>query len=442
MQVVFRMRGRDTWVLLATIVGSSLAFIDGAVVALALPEIQREFHARAADVAWIVELYTLVLGSLMLLGGALADRYGRKRAFVTGTILFALASAGCAFAQSMLVLQLLRVVQALGGTLLVPSSLAIVSEHFTGDRRGRAFAAWSAFSSLTSSLGPAIGGALIDAFGWRSVFWINVPLAIIVIVLALRHVEETRDPQAPRRLDWFGAALVTLGLGGVTYALLSAHAIGWLGTIALSTLVIHERRASAPLVPPQIFASRTFTAINLATLLLYGALGALFYELPFALIQTHGFTALQAALAMLPMILCLIVLARAGTALAQRIGVRRTLALGPALVACGFGVLALFETQNSYAIAFLPGLLLVGIGMGFTVAPLTSAVLAAADARHAGIASGINTAIARIGGLLAIALAVPIASRAGFPGVAISCAVLAALAAVTDAAGIDDAAIR
>lgn len=452
------MRGRDTWVLLATIVGSSLAFIDGAVVTLALPAIQREFHAGTADVAWIVELYALVLGSLMLLGGALADRYGRKRSFLSGTVVFAVGSIGCAFAWSMPALLVARVAQALGGMLLVPASLAIVSEHFTGDARGRAFAAWSAFSALTSTLGPALGGFLIDALGWRSVFWINIPLAALVVVLSIRHVEETRDADAPKHLDWLGAVLATLGLGGVTYALLANEPLGWAGVIALAVFLAHERRARAPLVPADIFASRTFTAINLATLLLYGALGALFYELPFAMIQAHGYTALEAALATFPMMLCLIVLARAGTALAKRVGVRRVLTYGPAVVAAGFALLGILERRHLYAASFLPGILLVGIGMGFTVAPLTSAVLAAADPRHVGIASGINTAISRIGGLLAVAACTALlvvlydrafalshdriaAFNAGFRGVAFTCAALAALAAIVDAFGIDDAAV-
>ena len=495
------MRARDTWVLLATIIGSSLAFIDGAVVSLALPAIQHQFHASAGDVAWIVELYTLVLGSLTLLGGALADRYGRKRAFVSGIALFALGSVGCAFAWSIPSMLAARVVQALGGMLFVPASLAILGDHFSGDARGRAIAAWSAFSALTSTLGPALGGVLIDAFGWRSVFWINIPLAALVIVAGMRHIAESRDDDAPRRLDWLGAALATAGLGGVTYALILASSAGWrtfavdgsavAGFIVLALFVMREHRTRDPLVPPDIFASRTFGTINLATLFLYGALGALFYELPFAMIQAHGYTALQTALGMLPMLLALVLLARVGTALAKRYGVRRVLTVGPAVVACGFALLALLEPQHGYMLAFFPGILGVGLGMGITVAPLTTSVVSAADPRHVGIASGINNAVARIAGLLAIAaLTVVLASlynasldrsldalhataseraavgaqrdllggahfaqpalerasivafESGFRGIAAACALLAAFAALADALGIEEAKLR
>lgn len=410
------MRGRDTWVLLATIVGSSLAFIDSAVVTLALPAIQREFHAGAADVAWIMELYTLVLGSLMLLGGALADRYGRKRIFVSGISLFTLGSIGCAFAWSIPSMLGARVVQALGGTLVAPSSLAILGAHFSGDARGRAIASWSAFGALTSTLGPALGGILIDTFGWRSVFWINVPLAAIVIAATLLHIDESRDDAAPKELDFLGAGLATASLGAITFALITASSASWHdprvygsmagGVALLAVFVLREHRVSAPLVPPDIFASREFGALNLATLFLYGALGGLFYELPFAMIQAHGFNALQTALGTLPMLACLVLLARVGTVLAKRIGLRTTLTIGPAIVACGFVLLALLESGRSYVTAFLPGLLGVGIGMGFTVAPLTTGVIDSANPRHVGIASGINTAIARIAGLLFIAVAI------------------------------------
>ncbi|HTU71831.1 MAG TPA: MFS transporter [Candidatus Baltobacteraceae bacterium] len=495
------MRARDTWVLLATIVGSSLVFIDGSVVALALPEIQREFHTSAGNVAWIVELYTLVLGSLMLLGGALADRYGRKRIFILGAALFACSSIGCAFAWSIPSMLVARTIQGLGGMLLAPASLAILGDHFSGDARGRAIAAWSAFSALTSTLGPALGGALIDTFGWRSVFWITVPLAALVVVSSLRHVSESRNPDAPRELDLLGALLGTLGLGGITFALIVASSSGWRnpsvdaaaagGVALLGLFLVRERRARAPLVPPAIFSSRTFGAINLATLFLYGALGGLFYELPFAMIQAHHYTALQTAFATLPMPLALVVLSRAGAMLARRFGPRLVLTIGPSVVAAGFALLALLEPRQGYVVGFLPGLLGVGLGMGITVAPLTTTMIGAADAGDVGIASGINNAVSRIAGLLAIAALTvllaalydrsmnrsldalhatahqrlaaaaqsdrlggahfsdPAIARAsihafesGFRGVAFACALLAALAAAVDALGIDEAKLR
>jgi EmrB/QacA subfamily drug resistance transporter len=501
MQVRFVMRARDTWVLLATVVGSSLAFIDGAVVSLALPEIQREFHASAGDVAWIVELYTLVLGALMLLGGALADRYGRKRVFILGTTLFALGSIGCAFSWSIPSMLIARTLQAVGGMLFVPASLAILGDHFSGDARARAIATWSAFSSLTSLLGPALGGVLIDAFGWRSVFWINVPLAAFVIAVAMRHISESLDDDAPKDLDWLGAILATAGLGALTYGLILSSSAGWrtfavdgsmLGGVALVALfVVREHRTPEPLVPPDIFKSRTFATINLATLLLYGALTAAFYELPFAMIQAHGYSALQTAFGMLPMGVSVIVLSRFAPRLVKRFGVRAVLTIGPAIVAVGFTLVALLEPLPSYWLGFFPGIAVIGLGMGITVAPLTTSVINAADPRHVGIASGINNAVSRVAGLLTIAaftvllaglyeasmqrsldamhatasirsaagaqsdrlggahFSNPVLQRDsivafdwGFRGVALACALLAALAALADRVGIEEEKIR
>jgi EmrB/QacA subfamily drug resistance transporter len=501
MQVRFGMRGRDTWVLVATIVGSSLAFIDGAVVSLALPEIQTEFRASAGDVAWIVELYTLVLGALMLLGGALGDRYGRKRVFILGIAFFAVGSIGCAFAWSIPSMLFSRTFQAIGGMLFVPASLAILGDHFSGDARGRAIAAWSAFGSLTSLLGPALGGVLIDAFGWRSVFWINVPLAAFVIVVAMRHVRESRDDEAPQRLDWLGAGLATAGLGAITYGTILASTAGW-GALAVDASVfggaallvvfaIHERRTREPLVPPDIFRSHTFAVINLSTLLLYGALSATLYELPFVMIQAHGYSPLQTALGILPFGICIIVLARFSPGFAKRFGVRNVLTVGPAVVALGFVLLAVLAPLPSYWFGFFPGIFVAGLGMGITVAPLTTTVINAADPRHVGVASGINNAVSRIAGLLAVAAltvlvtnlywaslqrsldamhATPamrtaavaqrdrlgaarfadprlqrdslVAFESGFRGVAAACAILAALAALADAFGIEETKLR
>jgi EmrB/QacA subfamily drug resistance transporter len=494
------MRGRDTWVLLATIVGSSLAFIDGLVVTLALPAIQRDFHASAADVTWIVELYTLVLGSLMLLGGALSDRYGRKRAFVSGVVLFTLASIGCAFAWSIPSMLIARVAQAVGGMLFVPASLAILGDHFTGDARGRAIGTWSAFSALTSTLGPTLGGVLIDAFGWRSVFWINVPLAAFVVFAAVNHIRESRDAGAPKELDWLGAALSTLGFGAITYALIVSSSAGWstavqgsmlAGIALLVYFVVHEHHSNAPLVPPDIFRSRTFAVINITTLLLYGALGVNFYQLPFVMIQAHGYNALQTALAMLPLGICMIALARVAPILVNLIGSRAVLTIGPAIIAIGYLLLAFMEPAQSYWVGFFPGILVLGIGMGITVAPLTTCVITSVTPDHVGIASGINNAVSRIAGLLAIAAftvvlaAIYVASigrsldamhatpadraavaaqrdrlggahfanrelqRAsieafenGYRGIAIGCAILSALAALADAFGIEESKLR
>lgn len=406
-------RGRDAWVLLATIAASSLAFIDGSVVTLALPVIQRDFHASASAVTWIVELYTLVLGALMLLGGALGDRYGRKRIFSLGTIVFAAGSIGCAFAWSIPSMQAARVLQGVGGMLLVPASLAIVGAHFTGTARGKAFAAWSSFGALTSALGPMAGGLLIDHFGWRSVFWINIPLALVVLYASARHIEESRDNDAPAHLDIFGATLVTAGLGALTYALIASSQTGWsdwrivacaaCSVTLLAWFASHEARTKAALVPAAIFTSRTFTSLNLATLALYGALAGLFYEMPFSMIQTHGYSATQTAFATLPMIGGVALLARLGSTLRAKIGLRYVLTVGPFIVTCGFVLLALLAKNAGYVTSFFPGILLVGLGMGIVVAPLTTGIIDAADPRHVGVASGINNAVSRIAGLLAIA---------------------------------------
>ncbi|MDQ2865133.1 MAG: MFS transporter, partial [Candidatus Eremiobacteraeota bacterium] len=406
-------RSRDAWVLLATIAASSLAFIDGSVVTLALPEIQRQFHASASAVTWIVELYTLVLGALMLLGGALGDRYGRRRIFIAGTILFAIGSVACAFSWTIASMLGARVVQGIGGMLLVPASLAIVGEHFTGTARGRAFAAWSSFGALTSALGPMAGGILIDTLGWRSVFWINVPLAMLVLYASLHAIQESRDDRAPKYLDIFGAALATGGLGALTYALIASTQTGWgdwriLACVAIAVLLLawfafHESRAKAALVPPDIFSSRTFSSLNIATLALYGALGGLFYEMPFAMIQAHGYSATQTAFATLPMIGGVAGLARFGSILRAKIGLRTVLTIGPIIVACGFALLALLERNAAYLVGFFPGILLIGLGMGIVVAPLTAGIMDAVSARHVGVASGINNAVSRVAGLLAIA---------------------------------------
>ncbi len=486
---------RDLWVMIATIVGSSMAFIDGMVVTLALPSIQREFHAGAGDVAWIVELYTLVIGALMLIGGALADIYGRKRIFTIGVILFAIGSVGCAFAWSIPSMLVARVVQGFGGMLLIPSSLAILGAHFTGSARDRAIAGWSAFGALTSTLGPMLGGALIDSLGWRSVFWINIPLAAVVLYATTAHIDESRDDSASRHLDLTGGALVTISLGAITYALISSSSIGWhsfattgtaiAGIIVMAIFVVRDQRVANPLVPPAVFKSRTFGTINVATLLLYGALGANFYVLPFVMIQGHGYNALQTAFATLPLAICMVALARAGTAIARVIGMRTVLTFGPTIVAAGFAVLAILEPNSTYLTAFFPGILIIGIGLGLTVAPLTSTVIDSVSPEHVGIASGINNAVSRVAGLLAVAALTIVLSTLynasldrsldathaspatrsaanaqrdrlggarfkdpqlqrestkafehGFQGVALGCAILALLAAITDALGI------
>jgi EmrB/QacA subfamily drug resistance transporter len=488
--------GRGVWILLATIVGSSLVFIDGSVVALALPEIQRTFGATAAAAQWIVELYTLALGALMLFGGALGDRAGRRRIFAIGVAIFAAASLACAFATSIPLLLGARFVQGIGGMLLAPASLAIIGAHFSGNARTRAIAAWSAFTALTSTIGPALGGVMIDHFGWRSIFFVNLPLALLVLYATWRHVDESQDDEHRGALDVVGAGLCTLGLGAITYALIESSAVGWfalrtggalcVGIVAMAVFVVVERRSRNPLLPLELFASRAFLGINIATLLLYGALSASLYELPFVMIQAHGYSATQTAIATLPLVVGIVALSRFGATFSRIFGRRLVLTVGPAVVAVGFLLLGLLEPQSSYWTSFFAGMLLIGIGMGITVAPLTSTVLDAASARHMGAASGVNNAVSRVAGLLSIAAlgavlwvtfngqlnarldgarataaqrltvdgqraqlgaarvpdhamqAIVIESfRAGFRAVAYGCALLALLAAVTDALTLD-----
>ncbi|MDQ2991304.1 MAG: MFS transporter [Candidatus Eremiobacteraeota bacterium] len=403
---------RERWTLLATIVGSSLVFIDGSVVGLALPTIQRTFHASAADVQWIVEGYALALAALMLFGGALGDRYGRRRIFQIGIALFAVASLACALAPSIQFLIAARVVQGIGGMLLAPASLAIIGACFEGAKRDRAYASWSAYGALTSAIGPALGGVLIDHFGWRSVFYINLPLAALVLWATFAHIGESRDEDIKGGLDVLGATLATVGLGGLTYAMISSTEFGWgsarviaalaIAVVSLAAFVPVEARAAAPIMPLSLFRNRSFAGVNAQTLLLYG-ITSLFYFLPFDMIQAHGYSATAAAIATLPLIGGLVLLARVGTSLMGRIGARAILFIGPIIAGIGCALLGIFEGGGTYWTSFFPGLLVVGIGMGLTVAPLTATVMSSADPRFIGSASGINNAVARMAGLLAIA---------------------------------------
>jgi len=403
---------RERWTLVATIVGSSLVFIDGSVVGLALPTIQRVFHASAADVQWIVEAYGLALAALMLFGGALGDRYGRRRIFAIGVAIFAVASLACAFAPNLAFLIAGRVVQGVGGMLLAPASLAIIGACFEGKKRDRAYAAWTAYTTLFGMVGPALGGLLIDHFGWPSVFYINLPLAAVVLWATHAHIGESKNDAIHGKLDVLGASLATVGLGALTYALISSTAFGWgsarvvaaivVGVASLAAFVPVEARAAAPIMPLSLFRNRTFAGVNGETLLLYG-ITSLFYFLPFDMIQAHGYSATQAAVASLPLLACLVAFARLGTSLMGRIGARAILCIGPTIAGLGCALLGVFEGGGTYWTSFFPGLVVVGLGMGLTVAPLTATVMSSADPHYIGSASGINSAISRMAGLLAIA---------------------------------------
>lgn len=407
-------RTSPRWTLVAAIIGSSMAFIDGTVVSVALPSIQRDFAASATDLQWFVEAYLLFLSSFLLVGGALGDRYGRRRVFGLGVLLFTFASVGCALAQDSGQLILARSVQGLGGALLVPGSLALISVAFAEKERGRAIGTWSAASAITTSLGPLLGGWLI-AHSWRWAFLINLPLGVLVLAVLAARVPESRDDEAGR-LDGPGTLLVTAGLGGVVYGLLEwgragalepASAVALAGGVgALVAFVSVEARSPNPIVPLPLFRIPTFAGANLLTLFLYGALGSTFFWLPLRLIQVHGYTPLAAGAATLPFAVLLAGMSRWSGALVDKVGGRLPLIVGPLIAAAGFALFARggAEPGASYVRDVLPAVLVLGLGMAVTVAPLSTIVMGAVDSRHAGVASGINNAVSRAAGLLSVAL--------------------------------------
>ena len=399
------------WVLAATIIGSSLAFIDGTVVTVALPAIAREFDATGAEVQWVVEAYALFLSALLLVGGALGDRYGRRRIYALGIILFTIASVACAFAPSVRWLILARAMQGAGGALLVPGALALISASFEPAQRGKAIGTWSGFSGITAAIGPLIGGWLVN-HSWRWAFLLNVPLAAVVLLL-LPKVPESRNPRA-RRLDFVGAGLVTLGLAGLVFGLIESSARGWgspavlgamaLGCAALIAFALFEARTDAPMLPLGLFRSADFTGANLLTLFLYGALSSVFFFLPLNLIQVQGYSPLEAGAALLPFIAILFVFSRWSGGLVERYGARRPLLVGPAIAALGFALMSLPGIGGAYWTSYFPPILVLGVGMAVSIAPLTTAVMNAVGGENAGIASGINNAVSRAAGLLSIAL--------------------------------------
>lgn len=407
------MGASKNWVLAAAILGSSMTFIDGSAVNVVLPILQRDFQAGSGDVQWVVEAYALFLSALILVGGSLGDLLGRRKMFVLGVAIFAASSAACALAPTIAVLIAARAVQGIGAALAMPESLALISATYTGEARGRAIGTWSGFASLTGAAGPVIGGFLAQVASWRYVFVINLPLALIVLWIAARHVPESRDENMARTIDLSGAALATLGLGALVFGLIqwqgaaqptvSAIAIG-LGCLLLIAFVLVERRVAHPMLPLGLFRSRPFTIANVYTLLLYTALGGSLYFLPFMLIDVQRYTPTAAGAAFLPFVLLQVVFSRWAGSLVARVGARRPLILGALLCTLAFVVFALPGIGGSYWATYFPAVLLLGIGGVFFIAPLTTTVFDSSDPALSGTASAINNAIARTAGLVAVAV--------------------------------------
>lgn len=401
------------WTLLAAILGSSMAFIDGTVANVALPALQRALDANAFEAQWVIESYALFLASLLLVGGALGDRFGRRRVFMIGVGLFTAASAGCGLSATVGQLIVARSVQGVGAALLVPGSLALISATFEQSQRGRAIGTWSAFSGIAAAVGPVIGGYLVDHFSWTWAFLVNAPIGVVLLIICATKVPESRGDTSKARVDVWGAVFATLGLAGLVFAFIEAPNRGWgsapvlgaaaVGVVGIALFVRVEAVGRAPMLPLKLLRVRSFAGANALTLLLYAALGGGLYFFPLNLIQVQGFGATGAGAAMLPFIAIMFALSRWAGQLVDRFGARPPLVAGPVVAAIGFAMFALPGTGANYWLGFFPAVCVLGLGMSITVAPLTTTVMNSVGAGLAGLASGVNNAVSRTAALLAIA---------------------------------------